>query len=209
MSQEAIKQLASRLQIPFLVHFTRATNLPSIIQHGLYPISRIAEIGVDPQINDQYRWDGRPDGVSVSIAFPNCKMFYKYRRDNDSVDWVVLGLNPEILWKKKCAFCCHNAADTRISFQSLDALTTEASFRGMFDDFDDGKTREEQRLKPHDPTDVQAEVMVLDVIEPGYIYAAAFNSTTVRDANAPLLEGMQVKVFAEGQGMFASRSYVR
>lgn len=209
MSQAPIKKLASQLQIPFLVHFTRAENLPSIMQHGLYPIARIGEIGVRPQINDEVRLDGRRAGTSVSIAFPNCLMFYRYRRDYESVAWVVLGLKPEILWEKRCAFCCHNAADARISRLPLEALTTEASFRGMFDEIDECKTREEQRLKPFDPTDVQAEVMVLDVIEPEYIYAAAFNSTAVRDVNAHLLGHMQVRVYAEGQGMFASRGYVR
>jgi len=63
-------------------HFTRANNLPDIIKHGIYPISRIAEIGVTPEINDELRLDGRLDGISLSIAFPNSRMFYKYRQEN-------------------------------------------------------------------------------------------------------------------------------
>ena len=162
MSRHAIQSHCRALEIPYLVHFTRVANLPSIMEHGLYPIDRVHEIGVEPEINDQYRLDGHLDGTSVSIAFPNCQMFYKYRMDDESVEWAVLVLKRSILWRLECAFCRHNAADSRISSLLLDELTDEGTFRGMFDEIDGLPTRAEQKLKPYDPTDVQAEVLVLE-----------------------------------------------
>lgn len=58
MAKKDIKELASRLGIPYLLHFTRVGNLPSIIEHGLYPVARTCEIGVMPEVNDPHRFDG-------------------------------------------------------------------------------------------------------------------------------------------------------
>lgn len=210
MPRQAIREFATELEIPYLLHFTRAVNLPSIMEHGLYPIGRIDDIGASPEINDQIRLDGRLDGTSISIAHPNCQMLYKYRMDDESVDWAVLVLKRSVLWQKECAFCRHNAADTRISRRPLEALTTEAAFRGMFDEIDGWTSREEQKLKVYDPTDVQAEVMVFDTIEPEYIRGIVFNSKDAKDNYSPLLtEEQRAWVHPKNKGLFGTRSYSR
>lgn len=210
MPRQAIRQFATELEIPYLLHFTRAVNLPSIMEHGIYPIARVDEIDAEPQINDQHRLDGRLNGTSISIAHPNCQMLYKYRMDDESVDWAVLVLRRSVLWQKECAFCRHNAADARISRQPLEALTTEAAFRGMFDEIDGLTSREEQKLKVYDPTDVQAEVMVFDVIEPDFIRGIVFNSKEAKDAYSHLLtEEQKAWLHAKSKGLFGTRSYSR
>lgn len=209
MEREAIQTHAKAVKIPFLLHFTRAENLPTIMEHGLYPISRVDEIGVTPRINDDVRLDGRRDGISLSIAFPNYRMFWKCRQDNQGVKWVVLSVDPSVLWSKRCAFCRHNAADVRISSQPLGQLETSAAFLGMFEELDGLPSRQEQRLQPFDPTDGQAEVLVLDVIEPGLIKGAFFEDGAARDAYQGILGGRQVLVNAPQKGYFAARSYVR
>jgi hypothetical protein len=65
MPRQAIQAQSEALNIPYLVHFTRAVNLPSILEHGLYPISRKDELGINPQVNDQMRLDGHLDGISL------------------------------------------------------------------------------------------------------------------------------------------------
>lgn len=209
MANEEIQKYSQAIKIPFLLHFTRAANLPSIMEHGLYPMSRIADIGVCPVINDELRLDGHLDGLSLSVAFPNYLMFYKLRKDNPDVEWVLLGIDPSVLWLKDCAFCNHNAADARISSQPLAQLKTHEAFVGMFEAIEGEKSREEQRLKPFDPTDGQAEVLVFDVIEPNLIGGAAFENTATRDAYQGLLGGRQIRLDKAGKGFFASRSYVR
>lgn len=209
MPRQAIQAHAAAVQVPYLLHFTRATNLPSIMAHGLYPISRAHEIGAVPDINDQLRLDGHRNGTSVSIAFPNSQMFFKYRNDCNGVDWAVLVLHPAALWTKDCAFCLHNAADARISGLPLAVLKTPQAFNGMFDEIEGHTSREEQKLKAFDPTDVQAEVLVFDVIEPQYILGAVFEKTAVRDAYAAHLGERKSYLHANNKGMFASRGYVR
>ncbi|KAB2520379.1 DUF4433 domain-containing protein [Pseudomonas sp. GXM4] len=209
MPRQAFQTQSQALQIPFLVHFTRTVNLPSILQHGLYPISRKDEIGVNPQINDELRLDGHLDGTSLSISFPNYRMFYKYRQDNPDVDWVVLGLDASVLWQKNCAFCCHNAADGRISRQALEDLQTINAMQGMFAEIADYPSRTDQRLRAYDPTDAQAEVLVFDVIEPELILGIAFENDAALNANRHLCGTRNLKVNQAGKGFFAARSYVR
>lgn len=163
MPKQMIQAHATGIQVPYLLHFTRVVNLPSIMAHGLYPIGRAHEIGAVPVINDQWRLDGHKNSTSVSIAFPNSQMFFKCRKDNEGIDWVVLVLHPAALWTKDCAFCRHNAADARISGQQLPLLKIPQAFIGMFEEIEGHVSREEQKLKTFDPTDVQAEVLVLEV----------------------------------------------
>jgi len=200
---------ATAIQVPYLLHFTRATNLPSIMTHGLYPIGRTHEIGAVPAINDQYRLDGHRNSTSVSIGFPNCQMLYKYRMAEATVDWAILVLHPSILWAKNCAFCRHNAADGRISGQPLPRLMTPQAFTGMYDEIEGLATREEQKLKTFDPTDVQAEVLVFDVIEPQYVAGVIFEKAAVRDGYLPHLGERKTYIHANNKGMFANRKYAR
>lgn len=209
MPRQAIQTHATEIKVPFLLHFTRAANLPSIMQHGLYPVSRADEIGAAPQINDELRLDGHRDGTSLSIAFPNYRMFWKYRQDNEGVEWVVLAIRPSVLWLKDCAFCRHNAADARISCQPLQQLKTAAAFTGMFDEVEGIQSRQEQRLKTFDPTDGQAEVLVFDVIEPNLITGAVFENAATRDVYQGILGNRKILVNRAGKGCFAARSYVR
>ncbi|RYD76884.1 MAG: DUF4433 domain-containing protein [Verrucomicrobiaceae bacterium] len=209
MSRQAIQAHANAINLPWLLHFTRIVNLPSIMQHGLYPASRVAEIGVTPQINDELRLDGHLGGTSLSIAFPNYRMFWKYRQQNEGVEWVVLAVHPSVLWLKDCAFCRHNAADARISCQPINQLKTPAAFTGMFEEIEGLKSRHEQRLKPFDPTDEQAEVLVFDVIEPSLIRGAAFEKAATRDAYQDNLGSRQILVNGKRNGYFATRWHMR
>jgi len=209
MPRQAIQTHATAVQVPYLLHFTRATNIPSIMAHGLYPIARVNEIGAAPAINDQHRWDGHTNGTSISIGFPNCQMLYKYRKENLQVDWAILVLHPGILWQKACAFCKHNAADGRISTLSLPDLMTPQAFAGMYHEIEGFASREDQSLKTYDPTDVQAEVLVFDVIEPQCVVGVIFEKGTVRNGYLQHLGDKKTYIHANNKGMFASRGYAR
>ena len=136
-------------------------------------------------------------------------MFWRCRQNGEGVQWVVLAIDPRVLWLKECAYCRHNAADARISCQPLEQLKTPTAFAGMFEEIDGLQSRQTQKLKPFDPTDTQAEVLVFDVIEPTLIAAAAFENAATRDAYKGILGNRQILVNRTGKGYFAARSYVR
>ena len=79
----------------------------------------------------------------------------------------------------------------------------------MFDEIEGIQPRFEQRLRPYDTTDGQAEVLVFDVIEPSLIRAAVFDNAAVRDAHRGLLGDRTIILNSANDGYFTKRSYVR
>lgn len=177
MSKLLIKAEAERRGIPYLVHFTRIPNLRSILEYGLYPLGRHYELASRPAVNDEGRLDCRPDATSVSIAFPNSKLLFKFRsQDYPGTDWVILKLQPSILWEHDCLFCWKNAASKEIRGKSDEGLQSSEAFAGMFDELPQYRSRAKQRLHSFDPTHVQAEVLVRGVIEPSKIVQIVFQN---------------------------------
>gem|GEM_PF-3469020 len=79
----------------------------------------------------------------------------------------------------------------------------------MYEEIEGLTKREEQKLKPYDPTDVQAEVLVFDVIEPQYVAGIIFEKSAVRDAYLPHPGERKTYIHADNKGMFANRKYAR
>lgn len=201
-----IQELATGLKIPFLIHFTRIENLPPILEHGIIPVGQAGARGLTPKINDTMRLDGQTAATCVSIAFPNHRMFFKYRNDDKDQGWAVLALAPSILWQKRCAFCRHNAADGRsTSVPIADRMTVDA-LAGMYAEIENHRSRADQKLKSYDPTDDQAEVLVFDAIETSLITGVAFNNMDILNSHRHLLSGKQIVYSTK---IFSSRSYNR
>ena len=209
MPKKRIQDFCRQIEIPYLTHFTRTENLTSILKFGLYPVNRFEELEVTPTTNDELRLDGHLESISLSISFPNSQMFYKYRMEDSEVRWSVLVLSPSVLWKKKCAFCKHNAADRKISCQPLEALSTPEAFQDLFGEIEGTKARKELFLKPCDPTDVQAEILVLEAIEPKYIACICFDSADDKEAYAKLTNNKKLYFHGRDKGLFSSRAYAR
>lgn len=202
-----IQATSTRLNIPHLVHFTRARNLPLIMQHGLQPAAAFPQLNIAPEINDQLRLDGRLNGTSTSIALTNDRMFYRLRQENPGVEWAVLAISRKVLWEKDVLFCRHNAADARVSRLGDNDLRSHDAFTSMFAEIDGCRSREDQRLKPFDPTDVQAEVLVMEPIETHFIVGAAFEDRATKEAYEGLFR--KALLYDRGKGYFANRRYNR
>ena len=201
-----IRAYVGEIGIPHLIHFTRCENLRSIFRHGLHSIQSCDEEGIHSVRNDQIRLDGQPDGISLSVTFPNFRMFYKYRQMDVASDWAVLLLSPKILWEKRCGFFRHNAADSRMRELPRAEVTTLQALREMFEA--PGVEREHW-LRPYDPTDPQAEVMVYEAIEPSLIETVAFETKQVADKWRSTLEGRDTIYAGPEKGLFASRIQIR
>jgi hypothetical protein len=206
LHRNEIRAYVKEIGIPHLIHFTRCENLRSIFRHGLHSIQSCDEEGIHSVRNDQIRLDGQPDGISLSVTFPNFRMFYKYRQMDVTSDWAVLLLSPKILWEKRCGFFRHNAADSRMRALPRAEVTTLQALREMFEA--PGVEREHW-LRPYDPTDPQAEVMVYEAIEPSLIETVAFETKQVADKWRSTLEGRDTIYAGPEKGLFASRIQIR
>ena len=204
-----IRNAVIHQQLPSLIHFTRASNLNSILTHGLCSVTEAHERGIKPNINDQMRLDRLPQAISLSIGFPNHRMFYKYRQLAPNEQWVILVIDPSVLWKQPSAFCQRNAADHRIRERPLNELMTADAFRSMFVEIPGGPSRKEQRLRDDDPTDAQAEALVFETIEPGKIGGVAFDSAQTKKLHEHMLGNRAWQVYKPNSGLFGIRSLAR
>ncbi len=204
--KKGIESFARELGIPHLVHFTRCENLAGILSHGLVSISTCDKQQLAFVRNDTDRWDGQPDGISLSVAFPNYRMFYKYRQIFNDADWAVLLISPRVLWEKDCAFYRHNAADARVSRQDRDRMKSLQSLRDMF--AEDVGTREAW-LRRFDPSDPQAEILVYETISPSCVEAVAFETREARARYIEVLGGLESFYAGPGKGLFGARSRAR
>jgi hypothetical protein len=166
-------------------------------------------LGITPHVNDLMRLDGRPDAISLSIAFPNDRMFFKYRKEQPNEDWVVLLIEPAVLWRISCGFCQRNAADHRIRDRPIPDLMNVDAFKSMFEEIDGVPTRLEQSLHDYDPTDPQAEVLAFSTIEPDLIAGVAFNSARVASTYSHLRGDRQWIIFRKNDGIFGRRKWLR
>lgn len=208
-SEVTLKNLVEKRNIPYLVHFTQTANLPSILEYGIYPVLRHGELPARPLVNDLLRLDEHRDANCISIAFPNSSMFYKYRCDLRNAEWAVMKLDRSILWNKNCAYCRHNAASGDIRRTKLDELMTPEAFSGMFDEIAGCPSRAEQHLWSYDPTDVQAEVLVFDIIEPNLVREIAFSTSGIRNQFRNLQESQPRVRFGTSEMFFAERNLIR
>jgi hypothetical protein len=203
----AIRNAAEALEIPFLTHFTRTSNLPSIFEHGIVPRGSLAAHQLESQTNDEYRLDNQLDANCLSIAFPNALMLWKLRQDNPGTNWAVLILSPEILWEMPCAFCPHNAAANEITSLPIQDFQTAEALGNMFSPIP-GIDRGAQKLKGYDPTDVQAEVLAFGVISPQKIMGGVFQRTPSREQYQHLFGANRTLVHGD-RGVFSQRWHHR
>ena len=155
---ETIKKLVEERKIEHIFHFTSMENIKNILNNGLICRKRLDIQNMYYVSSDENRLDNKYNYISTSISFPNYKMFYKKRIENEKNIYVLLSLKPNILWEKDCLFMPTNAASYKEIDESFSSIT---SLIGMFD-LDNNKYLSY-------PKDVQAEVLVKDEIDTDYI----------------------------------------
>lgn len=176
--ETAIKNLIYDREITELVHFTHIDNLVSILQRGLHSRLDLAQFCdlTEVRINDFARWDGYKGGISVSISFPNYKLFYKWNH-SDPRKWIVLSIKPEILWMNRCLFFPTNAASSQNKTVPNPKRGSVEALNSLFQDFIMGENRIHRSLlniPDNMPTNPQAEVLVLNPIYPENIKSLHF-----------------------------------
>jgi len=157
--QQEIKEYAENRGIDKLIHFTQYKNIKSILECGLKTRRELDKNNIKYYFNDHMRLDNRENSISLSITHPNSQMLWKYGQNNHL---IVLVLDSSILWECDCAFCHTNATTTSIAKTPLKDLTSLSALKSMFAGGD--INRKLGSLKKQQPTDIQAEVLVLNNI---------------------------------------------
>lgn len=179
MNQEHIKQIVKERNIKFLLHFTSVRNLSSILRNGLLSRIQLISKKIEYQFNDQKRYDGCLDSVCCSVSFPNSILFSVFRSVYFNRCWVVLALDPSILWEKTCYFCASNAAKKEMSYL-IRYRTSSSDFEKMFAKVVEGHHRNDiYKIDDSYPTNPKAEVVIPNGIETKYIKHIFTNSNRI------------------------------
>lgn len=201
-----IRSIVEEKGISHLVHFTDFRNLPGIMSSGLVPRSDLEAGGQGFYYNDEMRLDGVKRSISTSVVFPNYRMFFRYRKTAEFRQWVVLIIDKSVLWESDCFFCKHNAADRRIINGDKDYLSSPDALKSMYENEVGDFNRDSGLLRSYDPTDPQAEVLVLSKIPPGKIHSVIFDSLSSKEYFS---QYYPMKKAVVDTAFFSSRDYVR
>lgn len=170
-----LRAAVAEKKIEYIIHFTRLCNLENILLNGIVPRQVLEENGTAFSYNDQYRLDNRKNYSCFSITHPNYKMFYPCRLQTPSIDWVVIRLSPEIIHTKQVLFCSTNAACSSQSSKPDVLLSGPVAFNSLFIDQPNFPSRVDLALIDNEPTDVQSELLISDVVEPSAIIDVLFD----------------------------------
>jgi len=185
-------EILERRKINHFVHFTNAKNLESIFQYGLLSVREMQDRGITYISNDNDRFDAKLKGISLSVSFPNYRMFYKKRRTWKESDWAILLLDPKQIVELPCRFYAKNAACSEMKRKGI-PFNAVKEFENMF--CGEG---EEHREKIGIPscftTDPQAEILVLDAIPISAIQTVCFENDITLTRYKNLLYDIGVNV---------------
>lgn len=180
--KQAIKRIVETRRIQFLTHFTSIENVLGILTFGLLPrvlLGVVRNAGLKAVVTDEDRLDLCSHASSLSISFPNYRMFYKYRTAMKGKTWAVLKISPVILWEKECVFCGENAASSRVRNLSITSRKGPEALQKLFQDYQTSeRSKERAILKLPDgyPTHPQAEVLAFGTVEPKFLLQVCFES---------------------------------
>ncbi|GIV07762.1 MAG: hypothetical protein KatS3mg017_0964 [Fimbriimonadales bacterium] len=176
-----IKEICIQKGIHEVVHFTHVENVDSIMKYGLLSIMDLNVRNIPYHYNDRERLECVPEGICLSISFPNYKMFYSYRRRAGEKSFVVFSLKPSLLWELPCLFCFSNASANEVRNRltaDRESLMTAEAFSAMFSEEAIRRHRIRRsvlNIPENYTTDPQAEVICLHPIDVSYIKAIYYN----------------------------------
>lgn len=81
-----------------LVHFTKISNLESILKHGLLSVNALNKNDINFDRNDYKRIDGELDGISLSIESINQDLLKTFKKKFD-VEFIIILIKPSLLYR--------------------------------------------------------------------------------------------------------------
>lgn len=189
-------EIAAR-KIEHLIHFTPTINLYSILEQGkIMSRSVLENLDIEQfdildyvQFTDTVRYDDKRF-INLSISGPNTFLFSKFQertKDDMTINWCVLKINPKYIYEVETKFSVTNAASN--AAKSIGVTDDIQKFKMLFFDNINIPYGIRGRINPKFPTNVQAEVLVKDEIPVESIIEVCFDSKeSLASAKAALSE---------------------
>ena len=187
----------SKRGIEFLIHFTPPINLYSILEHGkLMSRKNLENLDVEQfdildyaQFTDSIRYDDK-SFINLSISGPNTFLFSKFRertKDNMTIDWCILKIEPKYIYEKETRFSVTNAASNIA--KSIGITGDLEKFKMLFANSINMPYGIRGKINSKYPTSVQAEVLVKqDIRAESIIEVCFYSKESFASAKAALSE---------------------
>lgn len=187
----------SKRGIEFLIHFTPTINLYSILEHGkLMSRKNLENLDVEQfdildyaQFTDSIRYDDK-SFINLSISGPNTFLFSKFRertKDNMTIDWCILKIEPKYIYEKETRFSVTNAASNIA--KSIGITGDLEKFKMLFANSINMPYGIRGKINSKYPTSVQAEVLVKqDIPAESIIEVCFYSKESFASAKAALSE---------------------
>jgi hypothetical protein len=190
---EAIQTDLHQRGITRLCHFTRSEKLAHMLAQtqAILPTQELRERYPDLlDVTDTQRLDGCLDYICCSIEYPNTWYFRTIKPHSTPFqDWIILGLDPCLVWERAALFSPRNAA---AQYGSL-LRTGWQGWSALFHPEVRGAGSVVRRRTLHHlrccPTDDQAEVLI-----PGAISKSYIRTVIVADAEQAHREQVRYRV---------------
>ena len=156
---EQVAEVVRERKITCLCHFTSSLNLPYIFadNFGIRSANWLKEHGYNFHITDNNRHDRKTDHICCSCTLPN---IYYFNCVEKTTDFVVLLIDPSYISRKGNLYCPVNASTASGQYCRSGVQGVEALFQDTVNMY----TRRDFHTDDI-PTDIQAEILVLDHID--------------------------------------------
>jgi len=141
-NKDKLLEIIKEKNIQQLIHFTKKSNLNSIITNGLLSVEELQKRNINHQYNDTDRKDSWNNAISLSITNKNYMLLkaFKERQKLMDNDFVEIRIDPLVIIENECIFCDTNAANHtfepyRQDPDKLNDLKIWPAFEGMFKEF--------------------------------------------------------------------------
>jgi ssDNA thymidine ADP-ribosyltransferase DarT-like protein len=170
---EAIQSDVLQRGITRLCHFTRSEKLAHMLAQtqAILPTQELRERYPDLlDVTDTQRLDGRLAYICCSIAYPNTWYLRTIKAHNTPFqDWIILCLDPCLLWERIALFSPRNAAAQRGALLRGGWQGWSALFHPEVQGAGGVVRRRTPRHLRCCPTDDQAEVLIPGAVSKSYI----------------------------------------
>jgi hypothetical protein len=167
----------TKRKIKYLIHFTPTINLYSILENKrIMSRAKLENLDIEQfdildyiKFPDNIRYDDK-NYINLSISLPNTFLFSKFQdnsKDNPEINWCVLKINTQYIYESSTLFSVVNAASSSAKNKfgiSKDFTAFQNMFMKKVIYNNRYFNRTKYNLKDKYPTDIQAEVLVKDVI---------------------------------------------
>ena len=206
-NKELIINEMNKRKIEYFVHFTDVRNIPSILAYGLLTRDTLNYYNMDYSFNDDNRIDNISNSISLSVSFPNYKMFYLITLKYPTRDYCVFFLDAFEVIKYDCIFNKTNAASNLCRSLTIEERMTFAAFNSMFADSSQERSRDNMKLASYETTDPQAEILVKHNLPVSCIKYCFFKNSNILNQYKNLFINTGIESWYNGNYFFGRHDY--